>query len=118
MGLTQITQFDGPQSPVRSLTDSGMAQGSRQQWTPRPQVCSVSRGGRALGSDQLVPLVIRCLALAKMPPNTPLSMGIGELPAPEGTTVDSELTGGALGTGGLFPTCSALSNLVGPLQDT
>lgn len=45
-------------------------------------------------------------------------MGIGELPAPEGTTVDSELTGGAVGTGGLFPTCSALSNLVGPLQDT
>ena len=52
-----------------------------------------------------------------MPPIAPLSTGTRELPAPEGTVLDLEPTAGTVGPGGLFPTCSPLSNLLGPLQD-
>ena len=53
--LTQITQFGGSQSLLRPSTDAGMAHGvptAVGTWAPSR---SVPRGGRALGSDRLVP---------------------------------------------------------------
>lgn len=55
ISLTQITQFGGSQSPVRPPTDAGMAHGVPTAVGTQAPSCSVPRGGRALGSDRLVP---------------------------------------------------------------